>query len=41
LAGKEPERAKELAAKWEAWALRAHVKPYPGQGKGKGKDAAD
>jgi arylsulfatase len=27
LATKEPERSKDLAAKWEAWAERAHVKP--------------
>jgi arylsulfatase len=27
LADKEPERAKDLAAKWESWAERAHVKP--------------
>ena len=39
LAAQELARAKELAAKWEAWAVRAHVKPYPSekQGKGKGK----
>jgi arylsulfatase len=30
LAAQEPDRAKELDAKWEAWAERAHVKPYPG-----------
>ena len=29
LADTQPDRAKELAAKWEAWAERAHVKPYP------------
>jgi len=29
LAAAEPARAKELAAKWEAWAERAQVKPYP------------
>ncbi|HWF10119.1 MAG TPA: hypothetical protein VG297_16745 [Bryobacteraceae bacterium] len=29
LAEKEPDRAKALAEKWEAWALRTHVKPYP------------
>ncbi len=29
LAAAEPQRAKELADKWEAWAVRAHVKPYP------------
>jgi arylsulfatase len=46
LAAQEPARASELAAKWEAWAVRAHVKPYPvetkrkGKGKGKGKQPA-
>jgi arylsulfatase A-like enzyme len=29
LASEEPERTKTMAAKWEAWAERAHVKPYP------------
>ncbi len=29
LALKQPSKAKELAARWEAWATRAHVKPYP------------
>jgi hypothetical protein len=29
LAGQQPERVAELAAKWEAWAVRAHVKPWP------------
>jgi arylsulfatase len=29
LAATEPDRAAELAAKWEAWATRANVKPYP------------
>ena len=40
LASAKPEEVKTLAAKWEAWALRTHVKPYPvgvGDGKGKGK----
>ena len=41
LAASHPEKAKELAAQWEAWAERAHVKPYPAAGgakkKGKGK----
>lgn len=43
LATQEPERAKNLAAKWEAWAERAHVKPYPAEknGKSKGKDGGD
>jgi arylsulfatase len=35
--GGKPELAKELAAKWEAWAERAHVKPYPDAKKGKKK----
>ena len=34
LAEGEPEQAKELAAKWEAWAERAQVKPYPKQARG-------
>ena len=38
LVAQEPTRAKELAAKWEVWAVRAHVKPYPVEVKGKGKD---
>lgn len=29
LSAQQPERAKELAAKWEAWAERTNVKPYP------------
>ncbi|MCF7817598.1 MAG: arylsulfatase [Kiritimatiellales bacterium] len=29
LVEQEPERAKALAAKWEAWAVRSQVKPYP------------
>jgi arylsulfatase A-like enzyme len=29
LAADQPGRAKELAAKWDAWAERANVKPYP------------
>jgi arylsulfatase len=43
LAVDQPDKVKALAAKWEAWAERAHVKPYPGgQGKiGKGKKKAD
>ncbi len=32
LAAEKPELAKELAAKWNAWAERAQVKPYPGEG---------
>ncbi len=44
LSASEPERAKELHAKWEAWAERAKVKPYPpaeqGRKKGKKKKAS-
>ena len=29
LATQHPDRAKELAAKWHAWALRANVEPAP------------
>jgi arylsulfatase A-like enzyme len=29
LAAKEPDRAKELAGQWDAWADRTGVKPYP------------
>jgi len=29
LAAAQPERVKELTAKWDAWAERAQVKPYP------------
>jgi arylsulfatase len=35
LAATHPDKAKELATKWETWAERAHVKPYPGEGEGK------
>jgi len=28
-AAAQPKRVQELAAKWEAWAERAQVKPYP------------
>jgi len=38
LAATQPEKAKELAAKWEAWADRAMVRPYPAETKGKGGD---
>ena len=39
-ASSQPGKVKELTAKWEAWAERAHVKPYPegGDNKGKGKE---
>ena len=43
LASAQPERAAQLAAKWDAWAVRAHVKPYPNEaakGKGKGRTKA-
>ena len=39
LATAQPDKTKELAAKWEAWAERAQVKPYPGAGSGKKKRA--
>jgi arylsulfatase len=43
LASARPEKARELEAMWNAWADRAQVKPYPGQGGGKTgkKKAAD
>lgn len=38
IASTEPEMIKKLAAKWDAWAERTHVIPYPGtDGKKKGK----
>lgn len=37
LSASMPEKAKELAAKWEAWAERANVVPYPTEGKAKPK----
>jgi len=37
LAAAQPEKAQELAAKWEDWAERAHVKPYPGEANGSAK----
>ena len=36
LASSEPAKARELAQKWDAWAERAHVKPYPDAQKKKG-----
>jgi arylsulfatase len=33
LAAKNPEVTKELSAKWEAWAARTQVKPYPNESK--------
>ena len=44
LAAAQPGKVAEFAAKWETWAERAHVKPYPEGGGGKGgkkKGAAD
>lgn len=35
LADSQPDKAKELAQRWQAWAERAHVVPYPDQGDGK------
>ena len=32
LAATQPDKVKELATKWETWAARAHVKPYPAEG---------
>ncbi len=44
LAAQQPERVKEMAAQWQAWAKRVGVKPWPlggGEGKkGKGKQQA-
>ena len=37
LAAAQPEKVKELAAEWQKWAERAHVLPYPGEGKAKKK----
>jgi arylsulfatase A-like enzyme len=37
LSSTEPQRAKELLAKWDAWAERTHVEPDPSTVKGKGK----
>jgi arylsulfatase len=39
VAAQHPDKVAEMSAKWEAWAERAHVKPYPESGGGKkGKD---
>lgn len=35
LATNRPEIVKDLAAQWEAWALRANAKPYPSPGAGR------
>ena len=40
LAAAEPELVRTLAAKWDAWAERTHVKPYPDEGAKKGKGKA-
>jgi arylsulfatase A-like enzyme len=37
LATAQPATVKELSAKWEAWAVRAHVVPYPENAKGHAK----
>jgi len=37
LAAAQPDKVKELTDQWEAWALRANVKPYPTAGGKKGK----
>jgi arylsulfatase A-like enzyme len=37
LAKVQPDKVTALSAKWEAWAERAHVKPYPNEGEGKKK----
>ena len=37
LAKSQPDKVKALAEKWEAWAQRAQVKPYPNEGEGKKK----
>ena len=40
-AAEHPDRVKELAAEWDAWAQRAHVIPYPqpnAQGNGQPKN---
>ncbi len=44
LALEQPATAKDLAAKWDVWAIRAHVKPYPdkvGKAKNDKKKSAD
>ena len=38
LAAREPGRVKELGEKWDAWARRARVLPYPTEGR-KGQKA--
>ena len=39
LAAIQPDQVKTLAAQWEAWAVRANVKPYPKAGAGKANRA--
>jgi arylsulfatase A-like enzyme len=40
LSAAQPDKAKALQAKWDAWAKRAHVVPYPGENKaGQKKDS--
>ncbi len=39
LAAAQPDKVRELAAKWEAWALRAQVTPYPDEGNARKKGA--
>ena len=41
LAATDPERAKELAAKWDAWAKRTNVVPYPVAKPASDKKASD
>jgi arylsulfatase len=38
LAPREPERVKEMSARWDAWAARTHVLPRPGEAKKVGVD---
>lgn len=38
LSAREPQRVKELAAKWEDWARRANVKPWPWDPEGTNSD---
>lgn len=40
LAAKKPQLVQELAAKWEAWAVRTQVKPYPEAGRLQSKKKA-
>lgn len=40
LAAAQPDRVKEMAAQWEAWAKRAHVIPWPWDQKAKPKPKA-